>query len=214
MARLRVLLAVLLVVAAVAGGAVVALMSGGGEERATSPTLTSTPPVPSTAAAATTTTAVVAPHQTGPFAPATTIPPTAGTAPAAPPAPVPLIGVYRGAAPGSPDFGPSSLVPLSDYATFLGRQPDLALTFLDTDTWANQEWPTWQSSAWQALPQYRLVIGGAGAFPQGGSWKQAASGAYDDHWRRFGERLVATGQDDAILRGAHEFNGDWFPYRV
>jgi hypothetical protein len=119
----------------------------------------------------------------------------------------PMTGVYRTAA---DDDGSA----IGGYAEFLGRQPDLVLVYQDVDTWANQTWPDWQADAWAALPQYRLSIGGTGIFPQDGSWQEAASGAYDEHWRALGERLVAKGQPDAILRGAHEFNGDWFHYRV
>ncbi len=59
-----------------------------------------------------------------------------------------------------------------------------------------------------------MVLGSTGIFPRGGSWAQAASGAYDQHWLTLGQRLVATGQENAVLRGAHEFNGDWFHYGV
>jgi hypothetical protein len=208
MARVRILVAGVLAAVLVAVGLVVVLRSGG--EQGANPALTTSP--------------TVGPHQTGPFRTSTTTPaPTTGATAggtAAPTTTAPattnaaLLGVYRGAAPGNESIGAQSLQDLQAYVTFLGRAPDLALDFQDVDTWPNQEWPDWQASAWQALPQYRLVIGGTGAFPQTGNWAQAASGAYDDHWRTLGERLVATGQDDAILRGPHEFNGDWFNYRV
>jgi hypothetical protein len=144
-------------------------------------------------------------------------PPSAATSPApsvtpgsyVPSAPGtrPLTGVYRGPGP----WGAPLVV---EYADFLGREPEIALDYQDVDTWENQTWPDWQASAWEALPQYQLSLGGTGIFIQGGSWAEAAQGAYDEHWRTLGERLVATGQEDAILRGAHEFNGDWFHYRV
>jgi hypothetical protein len=126
---------------------------------------------------------------------------------AAVPGTKPMTGVYRAAG----EFG-SPLI--EAYARFLGREPEIVLDYQDVDTWENQTWPSWQSDAWAALPQYQLSIGGTGIFIQGGSWSEAAAGAYDEHWRELGERLVATGQEDAILRGAHEFNGDWFHYRV
>jgi hypothetical protein len=194
--RRRVAVGALVVVALVTGVIVVAV-SGDGDRAAVD-------------RLETTTTGSAVPPETGPF-------PTATRSTSAERAVgvAPLLGVYRGPAPGTnTSFGPQSLQALQDYAAFLGREPELALDFQAVDTWANQEWPDWLADAWSALPQYRLVLGSTGVFPVGGSWAQAAAGEYDDHWRRLGERLVATGQEDAIFRGAHEFNGDWFHYRV
>jgi hypothetical protein len=125
----------------------------------------------------------------------------------------PLLGVYRGA-------GEWGAARIPTYEAFLGRRVDLVADYQATDTWSNQEWPDWQASAWRGR---RVVLGAVGIFP--GSWdrqfegttvgwQQAAAGAYDAQWRVLGERLVATGQASAILRGAHEFNGGWFPHRV
>ncbi len=129
----------------------------------------------------------------------------ARSAAAAAPPPV-AIGVYRGP-------GPWGVAQLDSYEAFLGRRVDYALDFQDVDTWANQKWPSWMSNAWQPLP-YRMVLGGTGIFPVGGTWRAGAQGTYDTHWLELGQRLVATGQEDAILRGAHEFNGNWFHYGV
>jgi hypothetical protein len=195
-ARLRLVLLVVLALVVAVAGTVVALRSGGDDDEAFPPL--STPRRP----------AVSQPSGPAPtFTTPTTVPGSTTATTGAPTRPRALLGVYRGP-------GPWGVEPLLEYTAFLGREPDLVLDFQDTDTWANQEWPDWQSSAWEQFPQYRMVLGGTGVFPQGGSWARGASGEYDEHWRRLGERLVATGQDDAILRGAHEFNGDWFPYRV
>lgn len=114
------------------------------------------------------------------------------------------IAVYRGPGP----WG-ASLIPA--YESFAGRPVDKVLDFQDVDTWSNQEWPGWQSDAWKGRT---VVLGGSGVFVNGGTWAAAARGDYDSHWLTLGQRLVATGQADAVLRGAHEFNGDWFNYRV
>jgi hypothetical protein len=122
-------------------------------------------------------------------------------------------GVYRGAGGWGADKVPA-------YETLVGHSMDYALDFQATDTWSNQEWPDWQANAWKGRT---VVLGATGIFPGGWDrtfngtkvgWAQAASGEYDAHWRRLGERLVATGQSQAILRGAHEFNGGWFAHRV
>lgn len=134
-------------------------------------------------------------------------PTTVSTVPPAPVVPAQL-GVYRG--PGG--FNDEQL---ASYVEFLGREPELVEDYLDVDTWDNQQWPAWQSQPWQAYPQYRLVLGGACVFPEGqGSWTEAATGAYDDEWLVLGQNLVASGQEDAIVRIAHEFNASHFHYGV
>lgn len=122
-------------------------------------------------------------------------------------------GVYRGAG----GWG-ANAVPA--YESFVGKPVDYGLDFQATDTWDNQAWPGWQADAWKGRT---VVLGATGIFPGGWDrtfngtrvgWSQAAAGEYDAHWRRLGERLVATGQSAAVLRGAHEFNGGWFAHRV
>ncbi len=172
--------------------------------------------VPTTKAAASATVPVAESTSapTAPTTPTTTTAPTSTTVgarsvtdstPVVGPA---QLGVYRG--PGG--FNDEQLV---SYIDFLGRQPDLVEDYLDVDTWANQQWPDWQSQPWQAYPQYRLVLGGACVFPEGqGSWTEAATGAYEDEWLVLGQNLVAGGQEDAIVRIAHEFNASHFHYGV
>ena len=115
------------------------------------------------------------------------------------------VGVYRGP-------GPWGAALIGQYEQQMGPV-DVVLDYQDVDTWENQEWPSWQAEAWQQQKR-TVVLGGSGIFPVGGSWAAAARGDYDKHWRTLGERLVVTGQSRATLRGAHEFNGDWFHYKV
>lgn len=134
---------------------------------------------------------------------------------AAPSAKATSIAVYRGP-------GPWGAQHLSAYESFLGRPVSYVLDYQDTNSWANQTWPDWQADAWHAAGK-TVVLGAVGIFPGDWNrnlngttvgWAQAARGDYDAHWRALGERLVATGQAGAILRGAHEFNGGWFAHRV
>jgi hypothetical protein len=119
---------------------------------------------------------------------------------------VPL-AVYRGA----DEVGVRSI---ADYEVFVGRRVTFAVVYQDVDTVENQTWPDWQADAWRDSGK-RLVIGSTGIGPESDfAWAAAARGAYDAQWRVLGERLVQTGQSDAVLRGAHEFNGDWFFYSV
>jgi hypothetical protein len=116
------------------------------------------------------------------------------------------LGVYRGS-------GDAAVSQLPAYEEFLGRTVDLAVDYLGVDSWANQEFPNWQMSAWAKRPDVRLSLGSI-SFPTGGTWQAAASGAYDGHWRTLGERLVASGHGDALLRFAHEFNEFFHDYQV
>ncbi len=116
------------------------------------------------------------------------------------------LGVFRGS-------GDASVTQLPAYEAFLGRPVDVAVDYLGVDNWANQEFPNWQIAAWAKRPDVRLSLGSI-AFPTGGTWEAAASGAYDGHWRTLGERLVAHGHGDARLRFAHEFNEFFHDYQV
>jgi hypothetical protein len=116
------------------------------------------------------------------------------------------LGVFRGS-------GDAAVSQLPAYEEFLGRPVDLAVDYLGVDSWANQEFPDWQINAWAKRPDVRLSLGSI-AFPTGGTWAEAASGAYDGHWRTLGQRLVASGHGDALLRFGHEFNEFFHDYQV
>jgi hypothetical protein len=48
----------------------------------------------------------------------------------------------------------------------------------------------------------------------GGTLQEGAGGAYNVHFRRLAETLVAHGEGDAVLRLGWEFNGDWMPWNA
>jgi beta-mannanase len=82
-------------------------------------------------------------------------------------------------------------------------------------SWENWEFPPWQSTGWQTWrmthPSNQLVYApGMGVVEDltGG-----AAGSYDSYWKALGESLVAAGYPDAIIRIAHEFNGNWYWYQ-
>jgi hypothetical protein len=82
-------------------------------------------------------------------------------------------------------------------------------------SWENWEFPAWQSQGWQmwrqAHPTYKLVyapgMGVAEDIPGG------SNGDYDMYWTKLAESLIAAGYPDAIIRIAHEFNGNWYWYQ-
>jgi hypothetical protein len=108
------------------------------------------------------------------------------------------------------------------YQSFTKTALPYALDFQANDKLDNLSWPSWMSDAWKSSGK-TVVVGGALALPgdynrsfQGKtwSWADAAGGALDAVWKQEGQNLVASNQANAVLRGNHEFNGGWFPWRV
>ena len=110
------------------------------------------------------------------------------------------LGVYRGAA------NPSQV---GAFGTWLGRAPSYALDFFAGDTWTQIESPDWWLNSWQGSPytvEYSVPI-----IPSsGGSLQEGATGAYNAHFQKLAQTLVAHGQGNAILRLGWEFNGSWY----
>ena len=73
----------------------------------------------------------------------------------------------------------------------------------------NQNWAKWAA----AQPGRQLIISQS-LFPKtenGTDWRHAgARGDYDEHARALARNLVAAGQGNAVIRLAHEANGDWY----
>ena len=73
--------------------------------------------------------------------------------------------------------------------------------------WGNYESPFWLGR-FNNLPVALLLP----PFVQGASPSEVVRGAYDEHYRRLADKLIAHGHEDAVLSLAHEFNTDWFPW--
>ena len=115
------------------------------------------------------------------------------------------------------------IAPLAGFDALVGRPTDCAMVYNDAspdwagweDPWfthhpdPNYNWVKWQ----QAVPGRRLIIT-QNLFPSelnNTDWRSAgAAGAYTDHARKLAQRLVAVGQGNAVIRLAHEANGDWY----
>jgi hypothetical protein len=122
-----------------------------------------------------------------------------GAAPAAAAATDPL-GVYVGAAdPGG----------VRDFDNWLGRDVDWAMDFFAGDSWQSIEAPNWWVDAWADKP-YKMIYSVPILPDGGGNLQQGASGAYNDHFTKLAQLLVAKGEGDAVLRLGWEFNGNWF----
>jgi hypothetical protein len=83
--------------------------------------------------------------------------------------------------------------------------------FVSQNNWAEaQSGAAWAVGCWQGTG-LRLSLGIPMAM-KGGSLSEAASGAYDDQFRKLGAMLVAKGSPNAFLRIGWEFNGNWYPW--
>ena len=133
----------------------------------------------------------------------------------------PLLGWYEGASCtcSSNAGGPGNI---DAFATWLGSPITIGSDYAAVGpadagaaSWDNWEFPSWQSAGWKQWrmthPGYRLVYA-----PGMGVVEDLAGGAagnYDTYWKALGESLVAAGYPDAIIRIAHEFNGNWYWYQ-
>ena len=98
-------------------------------------------------------------------------------------------------------FGPGS-----------ARAPNYALDFFAGDTWALIESPDWWLNAWQGSPLLRRVLGARSSRRPVAPCRKGAAGAYNSHFQKLAQTLVAHGQGNAILRLGWEFNGSWYAW--
>lgn len=121
---------------------------------------------------------------------------------AAPSAGAADLGVYAGAA------NPAGVNAWGDW---LDRQPTYAIDFLASNTWNEISDPIWWLHGWQGSGHH--VVYSVPMVPSDGSTLAAgATGAYDHHFTRLAQNLVAYGFDNATIRLGWEFNGDWFAW--
>lgn len=112
--------------------------------------------------------------------------------------PAPLLGVFRG----------TEQSQVASFESWLGRRVDAVVDFPARDTWAQVADPTYLLDHWRGTP-YRLVLSvPTRPHRQEASDAAGASGAYDHYYAQLGQRLVAAGHPDAMLRIGWEFNMD------
>ncbi len=109
------------------------------------------------------------------------------------------LGVYNGA--GNVDG-------VDQFGEWLGHRLTRALEYVDGRSWSTIESPTWETGAWTGSG-YRMDFSIPIIPDSGGSITTGASGAYNSHFVKLGQTLVAKGQADAIVRPGYEFNGNW-----
>jgi hypothetical protein len=81
-------------------------------------------------------------------------------------------------------------------------------------TYADMSWAKWA----EARGTHRQLIITQNLFPasvDGSDWlRRGASGAFMSHAKALARNLVAAGLGDAVIRLAHEANGNWYPDSV
>ncbi|MDG0808753.1 carbohydrate binding domain-containing protein [Cohnella rhizosphaerae] len=103
---------------------------------------------------------------------------------------------------------------VTDFGDWIGRSPYLAEDFLEQNTWSDLEGGV-RLAPWKDSPYAGKMLWAAYPFPKsGGSLAEAASGAYNDHYRALGENLIANGMAKATIRFGHEFNGGWYIWSI
>ncbi|MBF5080391.1 glycosyl hydrolase [Quadrisphaera sp. INWT6] len=135
-----------------------------------------------------------------------------GETPVSPPSSAPVVTqepVDTGALAAVPFgvFRDNSAEETAAYEAWIGRQVDVAVVFGSRDTWQDIRNSDWLLDGWRDAPQ-RLAIG-VPLLPtedDSATVEEGATGAYDDVYVEFAQRLVAEGQADAILRLGWEFN--------
>ncbi|MDP9070453.1 MAG: glycosidase [Actinomycetota bacterium] len=112
------------------------------------------------------------------------------------------MGVYRQS--GAPEE-------VAAFGSWLGRGPAYALDFLPGDTWSAIEDPAWIARSW-AGSGYEVIYSVPMLPATGATLVTGATGAYDAHFVRLAQALVAHGEGDSIIRLGWELNGSWFPW--
>jgi hypothetical protein len=98
-----------------------------------------------------------------------------------------------------------------EFEGWLGRQVDGILGFTGDASWEDYEGSAgWAAnSVWNQID--RPVFWSVPLIPQGATLAAAASGAYNEHYRRVAETLIGSRPKDAnlFIRTGWEFNGNW-----
>jgi hypothetical protein len=113
-----------------------------------------------------------------------------------------LLGAYTG-------NDPSEII---NFENWLGRNVDGVLGYTGGANWADYDGSVgWAAGLWSQID--RPVFWSVPLIPKGATLAEAATGAYNDHYRKAAQTLVKYRPQDPTLhiRTGWEFNGDWFP---
>ena len=99
------------------------------------------------------------------------------------------------------------------FGAWRGAPVNVATVWPIGRSWNDITNPAWLYRMWQGSP-YTLVV----TVPMlptdvsGVSIQACANGAYNAHWRQFGQVIRSYGLGSSIIRLGWEFNGKWYPW--
>lgn len=106
--------------------------------------------------------------------------------------------------------GPGDPGALQAFGAWRGRPAAFATDYVPSTSWAELERPLWTLRQWSGT-RTPLVLGVPMLVDDPvATLQREAAGAYDAHFRRLAQTLVAEGYAGASLRVGWEMNGDWF----
>jgi hypothetical protein len=114
-----------------------------------------------------------------------------------------ILGVYSG----------NDVAAIQQFESWFGRRVDGILGYTGNASWQDYDGSVgWAIGLWGAID--RPVLWSIPLIPNGATLAEAATGAYNDHYRRAAQQLAASRPQDAVIyiRTGWEFNGDWFPW--
>jgi hypothetical protein len=102
---------------------------------------------------------------------------------------------------------------VTQFETWLGRPAEGILGYTGNADWTDYDGSVgWAVGNWKVLD--RRVLWSVPLIPNGATLAAAATGTYDDHYRKAAQTLSSYRPEEAVLyvRTGWEFNGDWFPW--
>ncbi len=114
-----------------------------------------------------------------------------------------IVGIYCG----------NVAADVSQFETWLGRPVEGILGYTGNADWNDYDGSVgWAVGNWEALD--RRVLWSVPLIPNGATLGAAASGTYDEHYRKAAQTLSGYRPHERALyvRTGWEFNGDWFPW--
>lgn len=99
------------------------------------------------------------------------------------------------------------------FEQWLGRPVDGVLAYVGDQGWSDYD-AGWAVDLWSQID--RPVFWSVPLIPNGATLQEAATGAYDDHYRQVASELAGTRPEDPtlIVRTGWEFNGNWFAWHA
>jgi beta-mannanase len=96
------------------------------------------------------------------------------------------------------------------FGTWRKHRLDVVEVWLNQSTWASITDPAWLYRRWQGSPYIMAFsVAMVPTHVRGVSVRACAEGAYNAHWRRFGQVIRSYGLGSSIIRLGWEFNGKW-----